>query len=150
VIYFAQLDSGTIKIGTTDNVDVRIRALESRYGKPAALLATMPGGPDDEAAIHERFAHLRFGRTEQFRPAAELMEFIGKPLLVHPDPDAVEVTEKRADIITLGYLVSAPYLEWITRAAKVNRSSISGLIDQAVAKYAQEIGVAETPPDRTA
>jgi hypothetical protein len=52
-------------------------------------------------------------------------------------------------IRTLGYRVSPDYLEWITRAAAANRSSISGLIDQAVAKYAREIGV-DVPPDRTA
>jgi hypothetical protein len=51
---------------------------------------------------------------------------------------------------TLGYRVSSTYLEWITRAASVNRSSVSGLIDQAVAKYAREIGVTDPPPVRTA
>ena len=51
---------------------------------------------------------------------------------------------------TLGYRVSRPYLEWLEQAAKLNRSSISGLIDQAVAKYAGDIGIAGVPPDRTA
>jgi hypothetical protein len=57
---------------------------------------------------------------------------------------------KDKSVKTLGYRVSVDYLAWITKAAKVNRSSIAGLIDQAVAKYAQDIGVAEVPPDRTA
>lgn len=51
---------------------------------------------------------------------------------------------------TLGYRVSEPYLEWITGAATANRSTVSGLIDQAVARYAREIGVSDPPPDRTA
>ena len=51
---------------------------------------------------------------------------------------------------TLGYRVSSAYRDWITRAAAVNRSTISGLIDQAVAQYAREIGVQDAPPDRTA
>jgi hypothetical protein len=51
---------------------------------------------------------------------------------------------------TLGYRVSSAYLNWISRAAAVNRSSVSGLIDQAVAKYGREIGVLEPPPNRTA
>jgi hypothetical protein len=51
---------------------------------------------------------------------------------------------------TLGYRVSSEYLAWITRAAAANRSTISGLIDQAVARYAREIGVQDPPPDRTA
>jgi hypothetical protein len=51
---------------------------------------------------------------------------------------------------TLGYRVSSTYLDWITKAAAANRSTISGLIDQAVARYAREIGVQDQPPDRTA
>ena len=51
---------------------------------------------------------------------------------------------------TLGYRVCAPYLKWIGEVANVNRSSMSGLIDQAVAKYARDLGVADAPPDRTA
>jgi hypothetical protein len=58
------------------------------------------------------------------------------------------VEEKSAR--TLGYRVTSAYLEWITRAAAVNRTTISGLIDQAVARYAREIGIQEQPPDRTA
>jgi hypothetical protein len=60
-------------------------------------------------------------------------------------PTAKDKTAK-----TLGYRVTPDYLAWITKAARVNRSSISGLIDQAVAKYAQDIGVPEPAPDRTA
>ena len=51
---------------------------------------------------------------------------------------------------TLGYRVSAEYLYWIKAAAVVNRSDISGLIDQAVSRYAREIGFQDPPPDRTA
>ena len=58
------------------------------------------------------------------------------------------VNEKSAK--TLGYRVTPAYLEWITKAAAANRSTISGLIDQAVARYAREIGVQDPPPDRTA
>lgn len=97
-VYFAQdLNGGPIKIGHSIDVSARIKTLESHYGRPLALLATRPGGKDEERAVHERFAHLRLidsgrqGRQpEQFRPAAELMEFIGRPLLVSPNPDAIE------------------------------------------------------------
>ena len=51
---------------------------------------------------------------------------------------------------TLGYRVSERYLEWITKAAAANRSTVSGFLDQAAARYAREIGVSELPPDRTA
>ncbi len=91
MIYFAQdLDGGPVKIGCTDNLPVRLKQLEAHYGRPLALLGTMEGGPHEERAIHGRFAHLRFGRTERFRPAGDLMDFIGRPLLVGPNPEAVE------------------------------------------------------------
>lgn len=91
MIYFLQpVDGGPVKIGQSIDVDARRVQLESHYGTPLALLATMPGGRNEEREIHERFAHLRFKRTEQFRPAADLMAFIGRPLLVDANPDAVE------------------------------------------------------------
>jgi hypothetical protein len=91
MIYFAQaVDGGPIKISCSQDIDNRLLQLKDHYGRPIALLATKPGDFDTEAEIHARFAHLRLGRTEQFRPAPELMEFIGRPLLTAPDPDAIE------------------------------------------------------------
>jgi hypothetical protein len=116
-IYFAQpTDGGPIKIGTTGDVESRLRQLETHYGRPMALLATMPGGRDEERAIHEQFAHLRFGRTEQFRPAPDLLAFIGRPLLVDPNHEAVEVISVQSkgslvrmddDLVALGKKVAA-------------------------------------------
>ena len=91
MIYFAQIQAtGGIKIGFSDDVPTRLEQLERYYGCPMALLATMPGDRATETEIHGRFAHIRLGRKEQFRPARDLMEFIGKPLLVSSNPDAVE------------------------------------------------------------
>ena len=61
---------------------------------------------------------------------------------------AVEAKDK--SFRTLGCRVSEPYLQWITQTASVNRSSVSDLIDRAVAKYARDIDVTVPPPDRTA
>jgi hypothetical protein len=91
VIYFVQLESGSIKIGFTDNLEQRLSGLSRHYGSPVSLLAAIPGGLERESEIHDRFAHLRFGRTEQFRPALDLLDFIGKPLLVGPNPETVEL-----------------------------------------------------------
>lgn len=98
MIYFMQPTAGgPVKIGHAGNVDIRHAQLESHYGCELVVLATMDGGRDEEAEIHERFAHLRLKgknqrgrRPEQFRPAPELMEFIGRPLLVGANPDATE------------------------------------------------------------
>jgi hypothetical protein len=88
---FQSIHGGSIKIGFSNNIERRRAELESHYGQPLALLAVMEGGRDEERSIHLRFDHLRIGRSEQFRPAPELMAFIGRPLLVDPNPDAVEV-----------------------------------------------------------
>jgi hypothetical protein len=49
----------------------------------------MEGDRSAEQEIHARFAHLRLGRTEQFRPGNDLMRFIGMPMLVNSSPEAV-------------------------------------------------------------
>lgn len=91
MIYFVQsIDGGPIKIGFTDNLERRLVELEYHYGESLAVLATMPGDKSVERSIHDRFMHLRFDRTEQFRPAFDLMTFIGRPLLVSPNLEAIE------------------------------------------------------------
>lgn len=96
MIYFmSPTDGGPVKIGRTDNLDRRREQLETHYGCQLAVLATIEGGKPEEREVHRRFKHLRLGRTEQFRPGADLMAFIGRPLLVGPNPDAVEAIEPR-------------------------------------------------------
>jgi hypothetical protein len=92
MIYFMQpVAGGPVKIGCSDDVERRQRQLERDYGRPLVLLATMEGGRQEETEIHGRFAHLRFGNREQFRPAPELMEFIERPVIAGANPDSVEV-----------------------------------------------------------
>jgi hypothetical protein len=93
MIYFLQIDGGPIKIGFSNAVDRRQLELESHYGRSAVLLGIMEGGRDEETSIHRRFSHLRLGRKEQFKPTAELMAFIGVPLLVDVNPESVEAVE---------------------------------------------------------
>lgn len=87
MVYFAQLPGGCIKIGTAVNVKRRLASLKSWYGRLPVLLAVIPGGREEELATHRRFSHLRVRRTEQFYPAPELIEFIGRPVLFHVDPE---------------------------------------------------------------
>lgn len=135
-VYFAQaVSGGPIKIGYSNDVEIRIKQLEKHYGRPLAVLATHPGGVDEEYSIHQKFSHLRLkgvrnrGRQiEQFRPAADLMEFIGRPLLVSPNPDAVEIMDS----------FSPHDLNYIT--AKIERS----LIEQArIVAMRRRIALAE-------
>jgi hypothetical protein len=149
MIYFAQLPTGAIKIGFTDGLEARLSGLANHYGTELALLATMPGDRSVEAEIHERFSHLRLGRTEQFRPAADLMAFIGKPLLVDPNPDAVETHGSARAVVTKVVKMTESYAEWLERFATHERVNLSSLIDRALSDHAEQTGF-DPPPDRTA
>lgn len=68
-VYYA-LRGGLIKIGTTQNVGARIRALKADH-----LMAIEPGSYDIERATHQRFDHLR-KQGEWFRPGSDLLDHI--------------------------------------------------------------------------
>jgi hypothetical protein len=148
LIYFLQpVTGGPVKIGNASDVDVRRAQLEFQYGCPLVVLGTMKGDHKKEREIHRRFAHLRFGRTEQFRPAADLMTFIGRPLLVGANPDAVELMESRGAnaVVIRG---SVEWREWLKELAELDRSSMVEVIDRALVDYARKIGCKKGAPKR--
>lgn len=49
---------------------------------------------------------------------------------------------------SVAFRVSAEYSEWVDELATHNRTTIAGLIDQALARYARETGF-KSPPERT-
>ena len=127
MIYFAQSpEGGTIKIGSSVNVPSRLKQLEYHYGRPLALLATMKGGREEERAIHERFAEHRMGQTEQFRPVADILAFIGRPLLASPNPDAVgAMPDGRMAIIHLkGSPAYSEFVEAINRKTHIPKAAM--------------------------
>lgn len=145
MIYALQpTDGGPVKIGFSADVDTRRAQLESHYGKRLALLATMPGGREEEAEIHARFSHLRLGRTEQFRPAADLMAFLGRPLLVDANPDAVEAMES-PEVVILSIKCRREWREWAMSIARAERASLATLIDQLLAERARERELPDPP-----
>lgn len=138
---------GPIKIGTTKDVEVRHGQLQKHYSCPLVVLATVEGGRKEEAEIHARFAHLRLGRTEQFQPSAELLEFIGRPIFAAAgDITEVKPLESPRRIIML---VSPEYDEWLERRAVQLRTTKSGAIDRMLAEWAAAESV-ESPPARIA
>lgn len=146
MIYFVQLASGAIKIGHTDDLDQRLAGLTSHYGGPVALLATMPGDPEKEAEIHERFAHLRFGRKEQFRPARELLDFIDRPLLVAADPGSVEPNPCRPRESLPVVVAGTPdWKQWLEDYAASRRMTVPDLIDWALEEKAERDGFRRPP-----
>jgi Meiotically Up-regulated Gene 113 (MUG113) protein len=152
MIYFAQaVEGGPIKIGYSDNLKVRHHQLEAYYGTSLAILATMPGGPEIEAEIHERFAHLRFDRKtrrgrqpEQFRPAPDLMAFIGQPVMVGMNPDAIEAMGGHR--ISVYNLKGSPeYRDWLNGLSAASLITTSAIIRDALAKWAKERGCPPPP-----
>jgi Meiotically up-regulated gene 113 len=75
-IYFVRCREA-IKIGLTRDVPWRIANLQSAQPEPLELLLAVTGGRRAEAALHERFAHLRI-RGEWFTAAPELLAFIAE------------------------------------------------------------------------
>lgn len=150
MIYFVQsVDGGPVKVGTTRNLDRRLKELEARYRRPLSVLATMPGGRKEELQIHRQFSRLRLGNTEQFRPDADLMEFISRPLLVGANPQAVAAMPfPRPDGKTVGIRATGEWAAWIERGARHCRTDVAKLVDVAVAKYLRENGFQEPPPER--
>jgi hypothetical protein len=145
VIYFLQSSSGgPIKIGYSQDVETRIGQLEADFGRPLALLRVMPGGRDEEKAIHGRFAHLRLGQTEQFRPASDLMDFIGRPLLVGANPDTVEVMG--VDRVTIVNLKgSMEQREWLDHIARETMIPASRIVRAALSAWAKKRGYPPMP-----
>lgn len=146
MVYFAQLPTGSIKIGYSSDVNTRMDQLRGHYGAEPSLLLVMDGDRETEAEMHQRFAHLRLGRTEQFKPGPDLMAFIGRPLLVSPNPEAVEAIEATSRSVRVR--VAGEWAAWLERAAKHCRTDIAKLIDAAVADYVKARGFSEEPPER--
>jgi hypothetical protein len=146
-VYFTQpIDGGPVKIGHARDVPARIKQLEAHYGVPLAVLATMDGGRKEERAIHERFSAHRFGRTEQFRPAADLMAFIGRPLLVSSNPDTVEAMESGwATIVVKG---SPEWKAWVEAGARHCKMSVSACVAEAIKWYLRSQGFRKKKPRR--
>lgn len=92
MIYAMQpVRGGPIKLGFTSNVAQRKRAFENAHKVKMNLLWSADGDEHAERELLARFAHLRLGREEQFRPALELIEFLGSP------PKAIPETVRRGN-----------------------------------------------------
>jgi hypothetical protein len=77
-VYFIRAGrTNLVKIGWAKDVDKRHRELQTASPHPLHLIGYMPGSLFDEAAWHERFAHVRV-RGEWFRLTTELRGVIGR------------------------------------------------------------------------
>lgn len=139
MIYFVQsVDGGPVKIGFTEDMGRRLPELEAHYGEKLAVLATIPGDRDRETEIHDRFSAFRIGRTEQFRPVVDIFAFIGKPLLVSPNPKTVEAMTAK----TAGIRLDPEALQFARIAAAYKKMKLidylSMVIMEAAARHVDE------------
>jgi hypothetical protein len=149
VIYFVQpVDGGPVKIGYSADPQRRHAQLEAIYRRPLVALAVIEGDRRREREIHDRFAHLRLGNTEQFRPAPELAEFIGAPLIVSPNPDTIEAMPSRQQKIIMTLRGSDEFETWVKGLADFDATSVAEMTERAYAAYARQIGYAEARPRR--
>lgn len=147
MIYFAQpVAGGPIKIGTTTRLTARIKELEATYGQPLAVLGTCEGDKKTESEIHRRFRHLRFGVTEQFRPAPDLLDFIGRPLFAGGDSESVAAIPAAGRCTIFHVKGSAEYVAWFDELHR--RTHIPKVVMARIAlkQLAERLGV-EPPPE---
>lgn len=89
VIYFVQSGHGAVKIGFSHNPAGRISSIQGIAADEVRLLGLMEGDIDVERQLHKQFADCRI-RGEWFRPASELLAFIGElPKITMPPNRAV-------------------------------------------------------------
>jgi hypothetical protein len=75
-VYFIQCgQGGPIKIGISDDLPRRLSKMQADCPFEMIVLGIMPGGVEEEMALHERFSAFRI-RGEWFWPARELANYV--------------------------------------------------------------------------
>lgn len=70
MVYIVAVEGGgPVKVGTTENLDARLKALRTACPFALALVDLMPGGREQERQAHDVCAAFRL-RGEWFAPAA--------------------------------------------------------------------------------
>lgn len=96
VVYYVRLSDDRIKIGYTGKLKARMADLRVH---PSDLLALEPGGRDVEKARHIQFAADRIAKKlEEFRPSAQLCEWIGGLRAEHDLPAWAKVPDTRVKV----------------------------------------------------
>ena len=76
VVYFVQgAHDGKIKIGTTEDLSVRLRNLRKGQSQPLKLVGWMEGGAEAESSLHEKFRD-DCKHNEWFAPSKQILQHI--------------------------------------------------------------------------
>jgi hypothetical protein len=98
-VYFIQAEGGgPIKIGRAANARARLKALQTGSGAPLILLATQPGGAEQERALHILLKKHRL-RGEWFAPHADVLKVVEaataeKPVELYVNDEAGQVEDR--------------------------------------------------------
>ena len=95
-VYFIETeDAQFVKIGFSTNVNARLAVLKTIM--PLNLLGCLPGTPETEVWLHEKFSHCRHV-GEWFHSCDELRGFIeAVGLITPPEPGSEVMTPKEPD-----------------------------------------------------
>ena len=95
MIYFVRgTRSGMIKIGYSESVKRRLKALRTSSSEPLEVIAIIEGTRDDEQALHRRFAVAR-AQGEWFHPHRRLLEYLDELIDGKPETVADQVFRRR-------------------------------------------------------
>jgi Meiotically Up-regulated Gene 113 (MUG113) protein len=105
IYYVADEAGGPVKIGFTQDLQNRLRVLQTGQHRKLILLASHPGTQVDEASIHLRFAGCR-AKGEWFSPSSELMSHVAS--VTRRDTPSQDVTDchVRSHAVTPGHTPS--------------------------------------------
>lgn len=120
-VYFIT-DETAIKIGFSTDPRSRLAALQGSQHAALRLIAAFPGGPQDERALHEHFAHLCI-RGEWFQFHQEITDFVAslkgarRALRTRQATIADVIGGNFPGLIVLDRLSAArvTYLKWVSR-----------------------------------
>lgn len=88
-VYFVQGDKGgPIKIGHTDNIENRLKQMQTGNPDKLVLLHLTNGGKNFEDELHERFSKYHY-RGEWFHPSQELLDYINELKLKDENEDRI-------------------------------------------------------------
>lgn len=153
IVYFIRSGSaGAIKVGTTNNLPYRLKALDCGP-EPLSVIGTVPGGRFLEKAIHTALLPYR-RRLEWFKPTDEVLAFVEAALA---DPDGIPSLAKeymaRHDAhratVNLDARNAVGAISWAVdrickRESVIAVAQIGGVSDDQITKYRQsksEMGV---------
>lgn len=126
-VYFIQDDGGEIKVGFSEgNPHRRLNAFRTGNPRELKLLVAIPGGREEEHALHERFADLRT-RGEWFKPDPRLLGFIEGMKYAYKDAQPEPVAEDGGDPLSPDQLYAAAGYTYVwsamIRAGGIARSA---------------------------